>query len=64
MGNRNRRKVLTAYLHPTRQRQMDVHISCMMGFLILHNITIQADAMPQPLIKTASKLQVNSKSCG
>lgn len=51
------------YLYPARKRQTDVHISYMVGFLILDHVTIQADTMPQPRTKTAFNLQFNRKSC-
>lgn len=51
------------YLHTARKRQTDVFIYYMEGFLVLLNVIVQADAVPQPRIKTASNLQVNRKSC-
>lgn len=56
-------RFFTVYLHPARKGQTDVHNSYKEGFLVLHNVTIQADAMPQRRIKTASNLQVSRKSC-
>lgn len=62
-GTETRDTFLIVYLHPGRKRPTDVHIFCVVAFLILHNVTIQADAMPQPRIKIASNLQVNRKIC-